>query len=300
MTPGFSKFLAAILLCLCFLACQSGPELVLRPPDQFSPPLQLPVEEKSVKFAIIGDSGTGGRNQREVAYRMEEYRGVFPFEFVLMQGDNLYGRERPIDYVRKFERPYEALLESGVKFYAVLGNHDSPRQRFYEQFNMGGERYYTFKKDDVRFFALDTTLMTPEQLEWLEKELKESKEKWKICFFHHPIYSSGLRHGGHLGMRSVLEPLFVKYGVSAGFSGHEHFYERIRPQKGIHYFISGAAGKLRQGNVRRGDLTAAAFDQDRSFMLIEINGDRLHFQAISRNGETVDHGVAQRRIEATE
>jgi predicted phosphodiesterase len=290
--------LLAVFLCLCSVSCHSGPELILRTPDQYTPPLQLPVKRDSVKFAVIGDSGTGGRYQQEVAYRMEEYRNAFPFEFVLMQGDNLYGRERPTDYFRKFERPYQSLLESDVKFYAVLGNHDNPKQRLYEHFNMGGERYYTFAKDDVRFFALDTTLMTAEQLEWLEDELKGAKEKWKICFFHHPIYSSGLRHGASQRMRSALEPLFVKYGVSAAFSGHEHFYERIKPQNGIHYFISGAAAKLRRGNVRRGDLTAEAFDQDRSFMLIEIDGDELHFQAISRTGETIDHGTIRRRSEA--
>jgi hypothetical protein len=82
--------------------------------------------------------------------------------------------------------------------------------------------------------------------------------------------------------------------VDAVFAGHEHFYERIKPQKGIYYFTSGAAGKLRRGNIRRGELTAAGFDQDLSFMLIEIDGDRMHFQVIARKGETVDSGVLDR------
>jgi hypothetical protein len=295
MFSGFPKLFLCVTLFLSLLSCHSGPELAFRPPDQYAPSLQLPAKLDSLKFAVIGDSGTGGRRQREVANRMEELRNVFSFGFVLMQGDNLYGRERPKDYFQKFERPYQALLQSDVKFYAVLGNHDNPKQRFYGNFNMGGERYYTFAEGDVRFYALDTTEMTREQLFWLEKELKESTEEWKICFFHHPIYSSGKRHGASLEMRAALEPLFVKYGVSAAFSGHEHFYERIRPQNGIHYFISGAAGKLRRGNVKKSQLTARAFDQDNSFMLVEITGEQMHFQTISRTGETVDYGVIRRR-----
>ena len=89
----------------------------------------------------------------------------------------------------------------------------------------------------------------------------------------------------------MLEPLFLTYGVDVVFSGHEHFYQRIKPQKGIHYFVSGAAGELRAGDVRPSNLTAAAFDSDRSFMLVEVAGKELSFQAISRLGLTVDKGT---------
>jgi predicted phosphodiesterase len=255
--------------------------------------IRLPLEDGSTRFAVAGDAGTGGSAQHEIGRQMAACREAFPFDFVLMPGDNLYGSERPSDYRRKFEEPFKALLDADVKFYAVLGNHDQPDQRFYKQFNMGGERYYTFKQGQVRFFGLDSTYMSPEQIEWLEKELKSSNEKWKIAFFHHPLYSSGGRHGPELKLRSVLEPLFVKYGVDAVIAGHEHFYERIKPQHGIYYFTSGAAGKLRKGNVRKSDITAASFDRDRSFMLIEIAGDTLHFQSISRLGASVDHGSLQ-------
>ena len=88
--------------------------------------------------------------------------------------------------------PYKPLLDAGVKFYASLGNHDSPEQRLYKFYNMDGKRYYSFKapKQDVRFFALESTYMDKDQLAWLEKELDGSREDWKIAFFHHPLYSS--------------------------------------------------------------------------------------------------------------
>ncbi len=209
-------------------------------------------------------------------------------------GDNIYGGSNPSDYESKFERPYKLLLDAGVKFYAVLGNHDSPNERFYKSFNMNGQKYYTYKKSNVRFFALDSNYMNPQQLSWLEKELQNSGSDWKICYFHHPLYSSGAFHGSSTELRLLLEPLFVKYGVQVVFAGHEHVYERVKPQNGIYYFTEGASGELRKGNLRKTDLTAAGYDQDRSFMLVEIAGDELYFQTISRTGLTVDSGVIQR------
>jgi 3',5'-cyclic AMP phosphodiesterase CpdA len=256
--------------------------------------LTVPNAKESLHFAVFGDSGTGGTAQYQLASVMEHYYKTFRFEFALMLGDNIYGRERPKDYEEKFEIPYKPLLNAGVKFYAVLGNHDEPNQRFYKYFNMNGQRYYTFKpREGVRFFALDSNYMDPEQLKWLEKELSSSGSDWKIAFFHHPLYSSG-KHGSHGSLRAVLEPLFLKYGVNVVFAGHEHFYERVKPQKGIHHFVSGAAAKLRESDIRRTPLTAKGFDRDLSFMLIELSGDQMQYQVISRLGETVDSGVVLR------
>jgi predicted phosphodiesterase len=253
-----------------------------------------PRSDDSVKFLVIGDSGTGDSAQREVADQMWRSRAVFPFEFAIMLGDNLYGSERPQDYARKFEVPYKLLLAADVAFYASLGNHDDPNQRFYKPFNMGGQRYYTFQKKDVRFFALDSNYMDRDQQRWLEKALSESNAKWKIPFFHHPIYSSGGRHGAEEDLREIVEPMFIKHGVSVVFAGHEHFYERLKPQKGIFYFTAGGSAKLRSGDIRVGPLTAKGFDTDRSYMLVEIEGDLMHFQAISRAGRIVDSGTITR------
>jgi 3',5'-cyclic AMP phosphodiesterase CpdA len=159
---------------------------------------------------------------------------------------------------------------------------------------MNGQRYYTFEKDGVRFFALDSNYMDQAQQAWLEKALSSARNTWKIAFFHHPLYSSGARHGSEADLRAVLEPMFVKYGVSAVFSGHEHFYERIKPQKGIAYFTSGGGAKLRRGNIRVGSaMTAKGFDTDRSYMLIEIVERTMYFQALSRTGALVDSGSIQ-------
>ena len=115
---------------------------------------------------------------------------------------------------------------------------------------MGGERYYTFNRRNARFFVLDSNQMDPKQLAWIDDALKQSQDEWKICYFHHPLYSDGGRHGPSVQLRVALEPLLVKYGVNLVFSGHDHIYERLTPQKGIAYFVAGSAGELRKGRCQ--------------------------------------------------
>ena len=290
------------LLILTGAGCQdsgitAGASIAEAQQPQAAPTVPLPNREGSLKFGVLGDFGTGARTQYELAAQMAKLHERFKYEFVVLVGDNLYGSERPQDFQMKFELPYKPLLDAGVKFYASLGNHDAREQRYYKLFNMEGKLYYTFNpKPDVRFFMLESTYPEPEQIQWIENELKASSSDWKIVVFHHPLYSSGDRHGSDLRLREVLEPLFLKYNVSVVLNGHDHFYERVKPQKGIAYFVVGSGGQLRVGNIDRGSgITAKGFDTDLAFMAAEITGDEMYFNVISRPGQTIDTGVLTRR-----
>ena len=261
-----------------------------------APATAMPNRPGSVKFAVLGDFGDGSGGQMAMAAEMARVHERFPFEFVITVGDNIYGSERPQDFGRKFEQPYKPILDKGVKFFASLGNHDSPEQRYYKLFNMDGKLYYSFPRQNVKFVALQSDYLEPEQLGWLQKELEGSREDWKIPYFHHPPYSSGGRHGSHVSQRQALEPLFVKHNVSVVFTGHDHIYERVRPQQGIVYFVAGSGGKLRGGDIDRSTgLTAVANASERAFVICEISGDELYFNAVSQSGRVIDSGVITRR-----
>jgi hypothetical protein len=254
--------------------------------------LALPLKEGSLKFAVIGDTGSGTSEQYQLGETMARYQAMFPFEFVLMMGDNLYGTEKAVDFEKKFSDVYKTLLVNKVKFYAALGNHDLPIQINYENFNMNGKEYYRFKKGNVAFYALNSNYMDKKQVQWLEDELAKDTSEWKVAFMHHPPYSSGGKHGSDTQLREVVEPIFIKYGVNVVLTGHDHFYERVKPQKGIYYFVSGAGGKLRSGDLKdNSTLTEKGYDRDLSFMMFEVVDKQMHFQVISRTGETVDSGV---------
>ena len=67
------------------IAAQNGPVISPRP----APP---PAALEPVRFAVIGDNGTGDQPEFDVARQMVASRAQMPFDFVLMLGDNLYGR----------------------------------------------------------------------------------------------------------------------------------------------------------------------------------------------------------------
>jgi len=281
--------IVCLLIATGAFVCATGEE------RQDTPALALPNKPDSVRFAAFGDMGTGGEAQYQTAKEMEIVHGIFKFDFVVMLGDNIYGRKTPADFKRKFEDVYKPLLDQGVKFYASLGNHDDPNERFYKPFNMNGKRYYKIGAKGVDLYALDSTYMDPAQVEWLKRELSASTAPWKICFFHHPLYSDARYHGADIDLRAQLEPIFEQYGVSVVLSGHEHVYERVQPHGGIYYFVSGSGGQLRPHDLRRSADTAKGFDTDQSFMIFDINGNNLYFQTISRLGKTVDSGEIQCR-----
>jgi hypothetical protein len=280
-----SKILGTLLI---FLA------LGLRP--FAAPTLTLPNRPDTLKFAVLGDNGSGDSGQYELATQMVAVHQLFGFSFVIMVGDNFYGSQTPADLVKKFDVPYRPLLDSGVTFHAAIGNHDEPFTVGYPPLNMGGQRYYTYVRQQVRFFVLDTNIMDAPQLRWFGSVLEQSQEPWKIAYFHHPLYGNAKRHGSAVDIRVLLEPLLVKHGVAVVFTGHDHVYERLKPQKGVHYFVTGSGGKLRKGDLARSEMTAAGFDQDQAFVIAEVDADSLFFQTISRTGATVDSGTIPRPL----
>ena len=260
-----------------------------------APALLLPNAADSLKLAVLGDNGTGKQPQIEVAAQMAASHQQFAFELVLMMGDNFYGSQRAADLEQKFARPYRPLLDAGVTFRAALGNHDELSIINYPPLNMNGQRYYTYVRRDVRFLVLDTNVLDAPQLAWADAVLQQAREPWKIAYFHHPLYGNAGRHGSNIDLRVLLEPLLIKHRVQVALSGHDHVYERLRPQKGIYYFVVGSGGQLRKGDLQTSDTSAAGYDQDQAFMLMEIARDQLHFLVISRTGTTVDSGAIPRQ-----
>lgn len=275
------------------------------------------------RFAVIGDSGTGDRYQYRVAEQMLAWHERMPYSLVLMLGDNVYGGflgtggGHRKDFEDKFDRPYAGLLARGVVFRAALGNHDMRHDDGrdligdFDRFHIGGPLgYYNFTIGEwlnqageaaplVEFFVLNTVRLEgfrddPEQLAWLDAALAASRARWRILYGHHPLYSTGARHGSDAVLRQRVEPLLAgpdgELRVQVVLAGHDHIYQRLVPQRGIVYFVCGSSGKLRRGNARPSALVAAAEDQLRSFMLWEATLEELRFRAINEHGQAYDCG----------
>jgi len=273
------------------------------------------VEEPLLRFAAIADTGVGSFDQYAVAQAMAQTYQHSPFSMVLMAGDNIYPYGE-MQYIQSaFEKPYAPLLSQGVKFHAVLGNHDiinshnGQDQINYPLFNMP-DRYYSFTKsfpkssppnmnsdansELVEFFALDTNGNTDEnaewrsQLDWLDRQLGNSKALWKIVFGHHPLYSSG-RHGGDQQLAAALAPLFAKHRVKLYLCGHDHGYERVFPINGTTYIVNGGGGAPL---YQFGSSGQTAFVSQRfSFMICDVYQDKIVTKAIAIDGKVFDRSI---------
>jgi acid phosphatase len=247
-----------------------------------------------LRFGSVADTGTGAKGQYAVAKAMTLYQQFNPYDLVVLAGDNIYNNGEIEKIQAVFERPYQDLLKRGVKFQACLGNHDirtdnGEPQVKYSGFNMNGRRYYTFRRGQVQFFALDTNSNADwkNQLSWLDKELSSSNATWKVVFGHHPIYSSGV-YGSNANFIKIFTPLFKKYGVQLYINGHEHSYERTRAIDGTTYLICGAGAGNRP--VGRSEWTEYS-TSNLSFAAYEVYPNRIEVSAIGTNNRVFDRGV---------
>jgi Calcineurin-like phosphoesterase len=247
-----------------------------------------------LRFVATADVGSGDRNQYDVGQAMARYYRDHPYKLALLAGDNIYtnGEMEKINAV--FERPYADLLKQGVEFCAALGNHDirfqnGDLQVKYAPFHMTG-RYYTYRKETVQFFVLDTNVNTDwkTQLAWLEQNLRASDAPWKIVYGHHPVYASGI-YGTDPEMVKRLTPLFKKYRVQLYVNGHEHHYERTNAIDGTTYLITGNGG----ANLRPvGKHSWTAHSESRfGFSALEVYSDRMEIQGIGTDGLPFDKGT---------
>ena len=252
-----------------------------------------------LSFISVADTGTGDRNQYAVAKAMAQYRSQRAYDLAILAGDNIYNNGEIEKIEAVFERPYAPLLQQGVKFHACLGNHDirtanGEPQVAYPGFNMQG-RFYTFRRDPVQFFALDTNHNADwqTQLVWLEQELSRSDAAWKVVFGHHPIYSSG-RYGSNQIFIKDITPIFQKYGVQLYINGHDHNYERTRPIRGVTYLICGAGAGLRSvGNSPWTEYSARKL----SFAAYDVYSDRMEISGIGTDNRVFDRGII--RLQST-
>lgn len=257
------------------------PAFLRIPPPLFSvvPP------GKSIRVLAFGDFGTGTVAQIQTAAAMVAYDKAHPFDFGITLGDNFYykGMVSPDD--PRWQTQWEQLYgPMGIKFYAVLGNHDwfadSPAAEILYTAKSPTWRmpamYYTFTAGPVQFFAFDTSMMDSTELEWLDDALSKSTAQWKVVYGHYHIFSAGFGGGLSNNTELILRllPILEKHHVGIYLCGHIHNLQEVKPVEGVHFFVSGGGGATLM-NVNPYD--RSAYEQKiNGFTVLEA--DEHHFK----------------------
>ena len=204
-----------------------------------------------VKFAFIGDMGTGDDNQYRVSKSLKKIINNNNLEFVIGMGDNIYDCGATslddVQFDNKFEKPYKK-IDDKIKFYMTLGNHDygehyckcqvEDREHFQVQYGKISQkqnkkwympaRYYTFIKGNIEFFALDcnvdkqTNKEIEDQIKFMKPKIENSKAKWKIAFGHQPWVSIGDHGNAPNRLNKYFTELFNTGLIDIYLCGDDH------------------------------------------------------------------------------
>jgi hypothetical protein len=255
-----------------------------------------------LRFAVVGDMGDGSSAQFAIAKQLINWKP----ELLLTVGDNVYPDGSAADFGPKFFAPYGPLLANAPCF-PVLGNHDIHTENgapYLQAFVLpkapAGGRYYAFDDGPVRFWALDSNQsLAPgsAQYEWLAADSAQSPARWKVAFFHHPPFSSGL-HGQEAKNRRWLPSLFASRGFSLVINGHDHHYERSKPIDGVTYIVTGGGGAFLYGTTEQPFTAYKAVRHE--FLAVSLYRDRMGIQAIDENGKVLDATTLDRRVDPRE
>lgn len=215
-------------------------ESSVEPSPSVAPSPTLP----RLRFAVIGDYGSGFVSQDLVAESMCRWRGDHPFRLVVTTGDNIYPDGSKVYFRDKFFEPYHCLLSAGVRFRASLGNHDHQTRRGRDvidepAFGMP-KRNYVVRTKGVRFVFADSTAL---DRAWLSQALQtRPDDRWTIVVFHHPVYTAGTYRAAAARLRPELPRLFEERGVDLVLNGHDHLYFASKSLKRIRYVVTGGGG----------------------------------------------------------
>jgi predicted phosphodiesterase len=251
-----------------------------------------PDSKDPVRFLAFGDSGGGGSDQ----YALMDQMYTVPYDLIIHTGDLAYDSGTISQYEDTVFAVYADLFRN-IPFFPASGNHDYKTQQgapFRDVFNLpadNGEKWYSYDWGRVHFVALDTEADYSTQMTWLDRDLAATQLPWKIIYMHKPPYSSGL-HGSDTTLRSKLAPIAQKYGVQLILAGHDHDYERVEPQNGVAYVVTGGGGV---GTRSVGSSSFTAFSEDViHFVYGEVGVDEMVLHAIDATGREFDSVVIPR------
>lgn len=251
-----------------------------------------PDSTRTIGILAFGDSGSGSTDQASLFTRMFE----FPYQLIIHTGDMAYDDGTIGQFEANVFGVYSELFRN-VPVFPVPGNHEyntqggAPFRSVFALPGDSGERWYSYDWGRVHFAALDTQADIATQARWLDRDLAMAQQPWKIVYMHKPPYSSGSR-GSDVDLRRALAPVLEKHRVQLVLAGHDHDYERTKPQNGVTYVVTGGGGK---GTRDVGTSSFTAFsDEVIHFVYLEVGVDQLVLHAIDAMGTEFDSVVIAR------
>jgi len=256
--------------------------------------------DQSFRFAVIGDFGASGSGAAAVAARVNATN----VDLLLTVGDNIYYNGQPGDYDAFWFSPYAGTLARSALF-PIVGNHDvhfGNSRSFTNSFILPSngplsylELNYSYDFGNAHFTVIDSNHCATNDAAainalkvWVSNDLAATTQTWKFVQIHHPPYTSEGAHPDEITVKTELCPVFEAARVAMVFEGHNHFYERLNPIKGVYYVTDGGGGQGLYPVSSPKDYSASVCDSLQSFVVIDVQGTTMDLRAMDQNGQVVD------------
>lgn len=256
-------------------------------------------------FAVVGDTQGNAAMTGQVGRKIWNRRP----HFVLHCGDVVDDGASKRMWVHDLFGPCAELF-GRVPVFPCIGNHEKNHENYYRYFSLPKpEYYYSYVYGNAEFFSIDTNKKVgpgSEQYEWLDKALARSTATWKVCYHHHPAYSSDNDDYGDTfkkfptaeGDRNArqLSALYEKHKVDIAFNGHIHVYERTWPIRegkvnrtnGVIYITSGGGGGKLEDFSPTPAFFKAEFRSDFHYCYLSVHQNVLNFKAFDKDDRLFD------------
>lgn len=226
---------------------------------------------RDTRIWVVGDSGTGGKAQRQVRDAMVSFTEETkrPLDMYIHVGDMAYTDGANYEFQRAFFNIYTEQLRQ-VVVWPSMGNHEGNTSRgmtgkgpYYDAYVLptqaeaggvasGTEAYYSFDVGRIHFVCLDSHDLNRKSsgpmARWLREDLNQTKADWLIAFWHHPPYTKGSHDSDEEGqlieMREEIMPIMEEGGVDIVLTGHSHIYERSMLMDGAYVTPTVAEGVI--------------------------------------------------------
>jgi tartrate-resistant acid phosphatase type 5 len=315
--PTYLLLSIALLFCS---ACNNPKPSASVQPDKphgkavVAPWTQGPLPPDQVNLIAMGDWGSAGQEEKDVANSLAKYvsRTGLQFNALLTCGDNFYVPLKDADDYQ-FQAVFEDMFDAkriNFPFYATYGNHDYEKDKARIELAYAANhpdsrwkfpsRYYRLdlpvEKPLVTILMLDSNKprMTPEQwageMKWIDEELSKPRTtKWTIAAAHHPLFSNGA-HGDNGVLQVQWGPLFKKHKLDFYLCGHDHDMQQLQvPGWSTTFILAGGGGKkpTKMRRDQRGPFSRSM----NGFTHLEINPDRVTVRFVTGPEAQIVHQI---------
>jgi hypothetical protein len=249
-------------------------------------------------FTILGDSRSYPKDWERVAAAVTEKKPAFS----VFVGDMVSRGRRDHEWDEQYFGPAKDFFAT-IPYYAVIGNHEQDCPLFTQIFPTPGGKNWLQEIGSVLLIGIDGAMDWSDGSDltnWLEDILANSNAKFIFLANHYPAWTSG-GHGklknGHpreRGVRfsqEVIMPLLEKYNATAMFAGHDHFYERSEPGKGVSMIITGGSGAplySKSSNAKKQNPYSAVFEKKHHYCILTVDGDVCTMKVFTPDNEVID------------